>query len=52
MSAALPLRDVQLPPAPSWWPPAPGYLMIGAVVVLFIWNRLVASGRIPDPGAR
>jgi uncharacterized membrane protein YeaQ/YmgE (transglycosylase-associated protein family) len=23
---------------------------IGAVVVLFIWNRLVASGKIPDPG--
>jgi uncharacterized membrane protein YeaQ/YmgE (transglycosylase-associated protein family) len=25
---------------------------VGAVVVLFIWNRLVASGRISDPGAR
>ena len=25
---------------------------IGAIVVLFIWNRLVASGRIGDPGAR
>lgn len=36
MSAALPLRDVQLPPAPSWWPPAPGYLMIGAMVVLLL----------------
>ena len=24
---------------------------IGAVVVLFIWNRLVASGKIHDPGA-
>src|SRR5271154_6737723 len=23
---------------------------IGALVVLFIWNRLVASGTIPDPG--
>ena len=23
---------------------------VGAVVVLFIWHRLVASGRIPDPG--
>jgi uncharacterized membrane protein YeaQ/YmgE (transglycosylase-associated protein family) len=23
---------------------------IGAIVVLFIWNRLVASGRISDPG--
>jgi uncharacterized membrane protein YeaQ/YmgE (transglycosylase-associated protein family) len=25
---------------------------IGAVVVLFIWNRLVASGTISDPGKR
>jgi uncharacterized membrane protein YeaQ/YmgE (transglycosylase-associated protein family) len=25
---------------------------IGAVVVLFVWNRLVASGRISDPGNR
>ena len=25
---------------------------IGAVVVLFIWNRLVASGTISDPGNR
>jgi uncharacterized membrane protein YeaQ/YmgE (transglycosylase-associated protein family) len=23
---------------------------IGAVVVLFIWNRLVAARKIPDPG--
>ncbi|HDS1676600.1 MULTISPECIES: DUF4381 family protein [Stenotrophomonas maltophilia group] len=43
MSANLPLRDVQLPPAPPWWPPAPGYLMIGAAVLLllsvvaFVW---------------
>jgi uncharacterized membrane protein YeaQ/YmgE (transglycosylase-associated protein family) len=25
---------------------------IGAVVVLFIWHRLVASGKISDPGVR
>ena len=25
---------------------------VGAVVVLFIWHRLVATGRISDPGAR
>jgi uncharacterized membrane protein YeaQ/YmgE (transglycosylase-associated protein family) len=25
---------------------------IGALVVLFIWNRLVARGVIPDPGNR
>jgi len=26
--------------------------VIGAVVVLFIWHRLVSSGKIPDPGSR
>jgi uncharacterized membrane protein YeaQ/YmgE (transglycosylase-associated protein family) len=25
---------------------------LGAIIILFIWNRLVASGKIPDPGAR
>lgn len=25
---------------------------VGAIVVLFIWHRLVASGRLRDPGAR
>lgn len=25
---------------------------VGAIVVLFIWNRLVASGKITDPGAK
>jgi uncharacterized membrane protein YeaQ/YmgE (transglycosylase-associated protein family) len=25
---------------------------IGAIAVLFIWNRLVAAGKIPDPGTR
>ena len=31
-----------------------GYITstIGALVVLFIWNRLVARGAISDPGAR
>jgi uncharacterized membrane protein YeaQ/YmgE (transglycosylase-associated protein family) len=24
---------------------------VGALVVLFIWNRLVAARKIPDPGA-
>ena len=24
---------------------------IGALIVLFIWNRLVASGKLRDPGA-
>lgn len=26
--------------------------VIGAVVVLFIWHRLVAAGIIPDPGKK
>ncbi|MEG0185345.1 MAG: DUF4381 domain-containing protein [Stenotrophomonas sp.] len=46
MSAPLPLRDVQLPSAPSWWPPAPGWLMVMAVVLLvlaiiaaLVWRR-------------
>lgn len=25
---------------------------VGALIVLFIWNRLVASGRVSDPGRR
>ena len=31
-----------------------GFVMatIGAVAVLFIWNRLVVRGTIPDPGVR
>ena len=43
MSANLPLRDVQLPPAPSWWPPAPGYLMIGGVVLLLLRRECEAQ---------
>lgn len=25
---------------------------VGAIIVLFIWHRLVSSGRIGDPGSR
>ncbi|WP_188793140.1 DUF4381 domain-containing protein [Dyella nitratireducens] len=28
----LPLRDIHLPPNPSWWPPAPGWWVLLAVV--------------------
>lgn len=40
----------------GWYSPDQGAgfitATIGALVVLFIWNRLVARGTIPDPGAR
>lgn len=41
--------------AVGWYQPdqGAGFIMatVGALVVLFIWNRLVARGTIPDPGA-
>ena len=40
----------------GWYRPdqGAGFIMatLGALIVLFIWNRLVASGRLPDPGNR
>ncbi len=32
----LPLRDVHLPAAPSFWPPAPGWWLVAAVVIAII----------------
>lgn len=41
--------------AVGWYRPDQGAGFItatlGAVVVLFIWNRLVVRGRLPDPSA-
>lgn len=41
--------------AVGWYGPSQGAgfiaATIGAIVVLFIWNRLVARGSIPDSGA-
>ena len=41
--------------AVGWYRPDQGAgfvgAAVGAIVVLFIWNRLVASGSIPDHGA-
>lgn len=52
MSAAtsLPLRDVQLPPAPAWFPPAPGWwwLLAAALLVglgLWAWQSRKARQR-------
>jgi len=40
----------------GWYSPNQGAgfitATVGAVVVLFIWNRLVAARAIPDPGHR
>ncbi|MFO1505614.1 MAG: DUF4381 domain-containing protein [Lysobacterales bacterium] len=40
------LRDIHLPPPPSWWPPAPGWWIAGLVVLVvlgltgrFAWRR-------------
>ena len=30
------LRDVHLPPDPSWWPPAPGWWILAAVIAVII----------------
>lgn len=39
------LRDIHLPAQPSWWPPAPGWWLLGTlvlvaiVVMIWIWRR-------------
>jgi hypothetical protein len=38
------LRDIHLPPSPSWWPPAPGWWLLAAVAVIALavllgWTR-------------
>jgi hypothetical protein len=39
------LRDIHLPPQPSWWPPAPGWWMLAAlglmllIVAIWAWRR-------------
>lgn len=36
MSPPLPLRDIQLPPEPSWWPPAPGWWVLAGVLLILV----------------
>ncbi|HUW54389.1 MAG TPA: DUF4381 family protein [Rhodanobacter sp.] len=39
------LRDIHLPPDPSWWPPAPGWWLLGGLLLLallavaWLWRR-------------
>ncbi|MGP1665531.1 MAG: DUF4381 domain-containing protein [Rhodanobacter sp.] len=30
------LRDIHLPPDPSWWPPAPGWWLLGVLIVAML----------------
>jgi hypothetical protein len=43
---ALQLRDIHLPDAPAFWPPAPGWWLIAAALIaLLIWASAVAVRR-------
>ena len=38
MNPELPLRDIHLPEAIGWWPPAPGWwLLLAAIILLGLW---------------
>ena len=37
MTAGPELRDIHLPPDPSWWPPAPGWWLLAVLVVALLW---------------
>ncbi|MEO8461445.1 MAG: DUF4381 family protein [Dokdonella sp.] len=40
------LRDIHLPPPPSWWPPAPGWWIVAALVLAAIaWTTRWAIRR-------
>ncbi len=53
MNPQLQLRDIHLPPEPSWWPPAPGWwllailLLVSAVLLArWVWRRVRARRRL------
>ena len=53
MNPQLQLRDIHLPPEPSWWPPAPGWwvlailLLVAAVLLTrWVWRRMRARRRL------
>ena len=54
MNPELQLRDIHLPPEPSWWPPAPGWwllaaILVAAIVVLTPLILPIATGYGMDP---
>lgn len=36
MSPPLPLRDIQLPAEPGWWPPAPGWWVLAGLLLVAV----------------
>lgn len=44
-SGELVLRDVHVPAAPSWWPPAPGWWLVFALVALAVAIGLAIAWR-------
>lgn len=46
MNPELPLRDIHLPPEPSWWPPAPGWWLLALLLVAaLVWlGRRILGG--------
>ncbi|MCB1560598.1 MAG: DUF4381 domain-containing protein [Xanthomonadales bacterium] len=41
----LPLRDIHLPPEPSWWPPAPGWWLLAILLLAAIVTGIVLLRR-------
>jgi hypothetical protein len=37
----LPLKDIHLPDGVSWWPPAPGWWVLGVVLIVFLFLMLL-----------
>lgn len=38
MNPELQLRDIHLPPEPSWWPPAPGWWLLAILLGFAFWH--------------